>query len=286
SDKWIAQPMNCQHLPEQGMKILCDAVRAILLEESNIQPVSTPATICGDIHTQFWDLLELLRKGCSLPETSYIFMARSYPDKVMLLRGNHESRVYGFYDESQYKYGSAAVWRACYNVFDFLNLAAIRHHTSLTNITYNPSQITDGETLCVHEHRRIPHEGAFCGALSTSLELESFDVTPSTDLMWPYPDYIDSQAAIRGNVTREFNHVNSLSEGYKYMFSNVLVTVWSAPNPVSLSMWESGVGVEAERGGKHEFKVFSPAPKNKKDKGMGRQNLSIFCHTSAGAQEC
>ncbi|KIO01340.1 hypothetical protein M404DRAFT_28878 [Pisolithus tinctorius Marx 270] len=275
--------MNCQHLPEQGMKILCDAVRAILLEESNIQPVSTPATICGDIHTQFWDLLELLRKGCSLPETSYIFMARgsvdwgplqsgnrvascsdhclahcswpsSYPDKVMLLRGNHESRVYGFYDESQYKYGSAAVWRACYNVFDFLNLAAIRHHTSLTNITYNPSQITDGETLCVH------------GAISR---------------------YTHSRPNSRTfKSTGEFPTKALSAEGYKYMFSNVLVTVWSAPNPVSLSMWESGVGVEAERGGKHEFKVFSPAPKNKKDKGMGRQNLSIFCHTSAGAQEC
>jgi len=74
-DRWIAQLMECQHLPEQDMKILCDTVRAILLEESNIQPVSTPVTICGDIHGQFWDLLELLRQGGNVPETSYIFMA-------------------------------------------------------------------------------------------------------------------------------------------------------------------------------------------------------------------
>jgi serine/threonine-protein phosphatase 6 catalytic subunit len=58
------------------MKLLCDRVRAMLMEESNIQPVSSPVTICGDIHGQFWDLLELLRKGGSVPETSYIFMAR------------------------------------------------------------------------------------------------------------------------------------------------------------------------------------------------------------------
>jgi serine/threonine-protein phosphatase 6 catalytic subunit len=75
-DKWIEQLMNCQHLPEADMKILCDRVRAILIEESNVQPVSSPVTICGDIHGQFWDLLELLRKGGTIPETSYIFMAR------------------------------------------------------------------------------------------------------------------------------------------------------------------------------------------------------------------
>lgn len=75
-DKWIEQLMNCQHLPEADMKALCDTVRCILMEESNIQPVSSPVTICGDIHGQFWDLLELLRKGGKVPESSYIFMAR------------------------------------------------------------------------------------------------------------------------------------------------------------------------------------------------------------------
>lgn len=75
-DRWLAQLMECQHLPEADMKVLCDRVRSILLEESNIQPVSSPVTICGDIHGQFWDLLELLRKGGDVPATSYIFMAR------------------------------------------------------------------------------------------------------------------------------------------------------------------------------------------------------------------
>ena len=76
-DKWIQQLMQCQHLSEPEIKLLCNKVRNILMEESNIQPVSSPVTICGDIHGQFWDLLQLLREGGNIPDTSYIFMGRT-----------------------------------------------------------------------------------------------------------------------------------------------------------------------------------------------------------------
>jgi calcineurin-like phosphoesterase family protein len=51
-------------------------VKEILLEESNVQPVSTPVTVCGDVHGQLYDLLELFRIGGELPSTNYIFMVR------------------------------------------------------------------------------------------------------------------------------------------------------------------------------------------------------------------
>jgi hypothetical protein len=57
------------------MKLLCARVRDLLLEESNVQPVQSPVTVCGDIHGQFWDVLEILRQGGMVPGTSYIFMA-------------------------------------------------------------------------------------------------------------------------------------------------------------------------------------------------------------------
>ncbi|KIJ64206.1 hypothetical protein HYDPIDRAFT_90809 [Hydnomerulius pinastri MD-312] len=310
-DKWITQLMTCQHLPEADMKILCDTVRCILMEESNIQPVSSPVTICGDIHGQFWDLLELLRKGGSVPETSYIFMARRlllwgdfvdrghysletvslllalkarYPDRVTLLRGNHESRqitqVYGFYDECQQKYGSAAVWKACCNVFDYLNLAAI----------------IDGETLCVHgglspdirtldqirvlsRAQEIPHEGAFC------------------DLMWSDPEDIDTWAVsprgagwlFGGSVTREFTHTNSLTliarahqlvqEGYKYMFDETLVTVWSAPNYCyRCGNMASILTIRGRGNGEvgRVFTVFGAAEENERDKGMQTRKMGAM----------
>lgn len=41
-------------------------------QESNIQPVNTPVTICGDIHGQFYDLLELFRVAGGMPGESNV----------------------------------------------------------------------------------------------------------------------------------------------------------------------------------------------------------------------
>jgi serine/threonine-protein phosphatase 6 catalytic subunit len=41
--------------------------------------VSTPVTLCGDIHGQFWDLKELFRRGGMIKDnTRYIFMVRNH----------------------------------------------------------------------------------------------------------------------------------------------------------------------------------------------------------------
>ena len=111
-DAQIAQLNECKPLSENEVKALCDKARDILINESNVQPVKCPVTVCGDIHGQFQDLLELFRIGGNSPETNYLFMGDyvdrgyhsvetvsllvalkvRYRERITILRGNHESR--------------------------------------------------------------------------------------------------------------------------------------------------------------------------------------------------
>ncbi|CAG0882642.1 unnamed protein product [Cyprideis torosa] len=148
-DRQISQLRKCELIKESEVKSLCAKAREILVEESNVQRVDAPVTVCGDIHGQFYDLKELFKNGGDVPETNYLFLGDfvdrgfysvetfllllalkvRYPDRITLIRGNHESRqitqVYGFYDECQRKYGSATVWKYCTEIFDYLSLSAV-----------------------------------------------------------------------------------------------------------------------------------------------------------------
>ena len=49
-EKWLSMAKEGKVLPERDLRILCEKIKEILIEESNVQPVSSPVTICGDIH--------------------------------------------------------------------------------------------------------------------------------------------------------------------------------------------------------------------------------------------
>lgn len=55
------------------VRVLCEKAKEILMEESNVQPVKSPVTICGDIHGQFHDLAELFRIGGKVVLNSSLF---------------------------------------------------------------------------------------------------------------------------------------------------------------------------------------------------------------------
>jgi serine/threonine-protein phosphatase 2A catalytic subunit len=148
-DRQLLNLYDCKFLAENEVKHLCEKAKEILSKEETVQPVSCPVTICGDVHGQYHDLLELFQIGGRCPDTNYLFMGDyvdrgffsvetltlliclkvRYPTRIFLTRGNHESRqvtqVYGFYDECNKKYGNANVWKYFTDLFDYLPLTAL-----------------------------------------------------------------------------------------------------------------------------------------------------------------
>lgn len=158
-----------------------------------------------------------------------------HPKRITLIRGNHESRqitqVYGFYDECLRKYGSVNVWRYCCEIFDYLSLSAlIDDKIFCVHGGLSPAILSLDQIRIIDRKQEVPHEGAMC------------------ELLWSDPDDIEGWGLsprgagylFGGDVVEKFNHANHLSliarahqlvmEGFKLMFDESIVTVWSAPN--------------------------------------------------------
>lgn len=50
------------------------------MRESNVVHVRAPVTVVGDIHGQFFDLIEIFRIGGYCPDTNYLFLGRETLD--------------------------------------------------------------------------------------------------------------------------------------------------------------------------------------------------------------
>jgi len=113
-DACIATLKEGETVSEREIRQLCRYVGELLIEESNVQPVLSPVTIVGDLHGQFFDLLNLFENvGGWPPDTSYIFLGDfvdrghnsvetlslllclklKFPAHITLLRGNHEVSI-------------------------------------------------------------------------------------------------------------------------------------------------------------------------------------------------
>lgn len=87
----------------------------------------------------------------------------------------------------------------------------------------------------------------------------------------------------------QFNHVNALSliarahqlvqEGYKFMFDEQLVTVWSAPNYCYRCGNMASILTLADHG-ERSFTVFGPAEENERDQALqnGKKGVRNFLY--------
>ena len=242
-------------LKEEEIKFLIEKSLPIIKEQKMLVELEAPLHVCGDIHGQYYDLLRIF-EHCGYPgEYSYLFLGDyvdrgkqsletvclllcykiKYPEKVTLLRGNHESsvtnRIYGFYDECKRRY-NVRIWRSFTDLFNWLPVAAIIDekilcmHGGLSPELKNLQNITD-----ISRPTDIPDTGLLC------------------DLLWSDPDKdcVEYDENDRGvsvifgeKIVQDFNKKNDLDliirahqvvdEGYEFFAQRQLITIFSAPN--------------------------------------------------------
>ncbi len=289
---------------EKEIEVLVEEVRDILMAEENVVPVQAPVTVCGDVHGQVYDLLEIFRLGGEPPKTRYLFMGdyvdRGYhsveticvllrlklrhPSAITILRGNHEcraiSQMYGFYDECLRKFGSARVWMLLTDLFDYLPLSAV----------------IDNDIVCMHGGlgavvvSRDGEEPTFRAASLDEIRgVDRVQEVPSEgimcDLLWSDPEEEDNlkfSPSPRGagyvfgiEITRGFLRNNDLHfvcrahqlvmEGYNWGHKQKILTIFSAPNYCYRSGNQAAIMAVGSTESTPLFTQFDPAPRSSLD---------------------
>eukprot|EP01102_Stenamoeba_stenopodia_P004437 TRINITY_DN14746_c0_g1_i1.p1 TRINITY_DN14746_c0_g1~~TRINITY_DN14746_c0_g1_i1.p1 ORF type:complete len:733 (+),score=153.21 TRINITY_DN14746_c0_g1_i1:248-2446(+) len=205
----------------------------ILKKEPNLLQLKAPQLIFGDIHGQFFDLMNMLQISGDPKVTSHLFlgdyvdrgnfstevafyllaMKVKHPENVHLLRGNHESRAmsqhFDFHTECRYKYNDD-IFELMMECFDCLPLAAVVKTTDLGSFFcvhggLSPEIITLDDINLINRFDEPPDEGPFC------------------DLLWSDPLVIDRgtpEAELDDWAFVRYNY-NSRGCGYVYGFRAV-----------------------------------------------------------------
>jgi len=288
-DRYIESLFECQLLSESCLLSLCSKVKELLVKEENIKSISCPITICGDIHGQFYDLMELFKIGGKLPSTNYLFLGDyvdrgyfslqviellitlklRYPARITILRGNHESRgisqVYGFYDECLAKYnGRTIIWKLLTDLFDYLPISALINKQILCfHGGLSPSAMELKDIQNIDRIKEVPHEGILCDVLWSDPHDNSnggWNISPrGCGYIW-------------GNdISQKFNYVNGLDliarahqlvmDGYNWCHNKNVVTIFSAPNYMYRCGNAAGI-MELDENLSYTFLKFDAAPRN------------------------
>ncbi|KAG5476552.1 hypothetical protein LSCM1_04267 [Leishmania martiniquensis] len=231
-----------EHFQKEGLLHEADALAIITKcaliwkDEPNVLLLDDPVVIAGDIHGQFYDLLNLFSIGGDPSHQKYIFLGDyvdrgcfgmevilllmcykiCYPRTIVMLRGNHESRhltaYFNFKREVLYKY-SIAVYNAMMSAFDCLPLACVVNNRFLcVHGGLSPELKRISDVSAIHRFREPPSSGPMC------------------DLLWsdPLDEKEEDPAAPQmflPNTTRGCSYVYSNAAACNFLEENGLITI-------------------------------------------------------------
>ena len=249
----------CQELniKEDECNYVIDKSYEILQKEDSLLKIEAPLYICGDIHGQYYDLLRVFDILNYPPQSTFLFLGDyvdrgkqsleclllllslkiKYPDKIFLLRGNHEcealNKIYGFYDECKRRL-SIKCFKKITNLFNIMPISALINenilcmHGGLSKDLQNIEQINK-----ILRPTEIPDEGLLCDLLWSD---------PNNDLL--DEDFGNNERNISitfsKNYVKNFVEKNNLDlicrahqvveEGFEFFADMKLVTIFTAPN--------------------------------------------------------
>lgn len=73
-DECIARLYRKELLADSVIEAICLKAKELLMKESNVVHIAAPVTVVGDIHGQFFDMIEIFKIGGFCPDTNYLFL--------------------------------------------------------------------------------------------------------------------------------------------------------------------------------------------------------------------
>jgi serine/threonine-protein phosphatase 5 len=264
-------------------------VKRIFLETKNLVDITVPEgaqfTVCGDVHGQYYDLLNIWElNGHPSEENPYLFNGDFvdrgsfslevivalfsykvlYPNHFHLSRGNHESKnmnlMYGFEGEVKAKYNET-VYALFQEIFCYVPLGAVLNkkvfvvHGGL----FSRDDVTLDEINKLDRFREPPEDGLM------------------SEMLWsdpqPFPGRMPSKRGVGlsfgPDVTKRFLENNNLEllvrshevkdDGYHVEHDGKCITIFSAPNYCD-QMGNKGAFIKFKADMKPNFVTFTAVP--------------------------
>lgn len=268
-DHLVAKFWNGELPTPVELKYVVELTSKVLASEPNVLQLQGPITICGDIHGQFEDMLEIFHI-CGLPPyTRYLFLGDyvdrgpksvevimllcvlklKFRDSVYILRGNHESmnitQIYGFRQEVLAKYRTDSLWKVFEPLFNSLPLAAVINNSVFCvhgGLSRDVRTIED--VMRLNRFSDIPVSGALCDLMWADPLNESVMWTDSTRNAGTRFGSLASDEFLRANNLKLIVRAHQvMTEGCEYCQDQKVLTVFSAPNYEPLIGNKAGICV-------------------------------------------
>ena len=84
-DECIERLYKKELLAESVVEAICAKTKELLMKESNVVHIAAPVTVVGDIHGQFFDMIEIFKIGGFCPDTNYLFLGMAPPQTCAAL---------------------------------------------------------------------------------------------------------------------------------------------------------------------------------------------------------